>query len=338
MKSSKVICLGEALVDRLGPIGGDPNSNKSIQDCLGGAPANVACGLAKLGTDVAFIGCVGNDKIGDQFENLFISRGINIMGLQRHQTIPTRIVLVKRDLNGERSFGGFVGSPKNAFADHALNLEVLKNKWFDFASDASCLVLGTILLAEERSREVVRWTCDQAMKQGMNIAIDLNWRPTFWDQNFAPDSPPNRIICSLVQPFLEKASLLKLAKEEAYWFFKTVDPYQISKLLPSNPSVVITDGSNPIHWILGDIVGETKASSPTSVVDTTGAGDSFMSGLISGLLSHSFSTESFSQANKVIRFAAACGALVCCSEGAIEPQPSYLEVEDFLSSVEKGII
>ena len=54
----EVICFGEALVDRLGPLGGDPLVDSPVEDCLGGAPANVACGLAKLGTKVAFLGCL----------------------------------------------------------------------------------------------------------------------------------------------------------------------------------------------------------------------------------------------------------------------------------------
>ena len=85
MNNSKVICFGEALVDRLGPLGGDPTFDKPIQDCLGGAPANVACGLSRLGVDVAFIGCLGNDLIGQEFINLFSSREINISGLQVYE-------------------------------------------------------------------------------------------------------------------------------------------------------------------------------------------------------------------------------------------------------------
>ena len=50
----EVICFGEALIDRLGPPGGDPEVDRPLEDCFGGAPANVACGLARLGISVAF--------------------------------------------------------------------------------------------------------------------------------------------------------------------------------------------------------------------------------------------------------------------------------------------
>ena len=60
---SVVVCLGEALIDRLGPPGGDPAVDRPVDDRLGGAPANVACGLARLGTPVAFVGRLGQDAI-----------------------------------------------------------------------------------------------------------------------------------------------------------------------------------------------------------------------------------------------------------------------------------
>ena len=62
-----VVCLGEALIDRLGPPGGDPALDRPVDDRLGGAPANVACGLARLGTPVAFAGRLGQDVIGEAF-------------------------------------------------------------------------------------------------------------------------------------------------------------------------------------------------------------------------------------------------------------------------------
>jgi fructokinase len=63
--SPQVLCLGEALVDRLGPPGGDPLSAAPEQcdDRLGGAPANVACALARLGTAAGFLGRLGDDAI-----------------------------------------------------------------------------------------------------------------------------------------------------------------------------------------------------------------------------------------------------------------------------------
>ena len=83
-----VVCLGEALIDRLGPPGGDPAVDLPVDDRLGGAPANVACGLARLGTPVAFAGRLGQDAIGEAFSNLFAERGVDTVLLQRDAERP----------------------------------------------------------------------------------------------------------------------------------------------------------------------------------------------------------------------------------------------------------
>jgi len=331
MKNPKIVCLGEALVDRLGPFGGDPRTDQPIQDCLGGAPANVACGLAKLGKDVAFIGCLGQDEIGNKFKECFKSRDVNIVALQTHKDIPTRVVLVKRDMNGERTFGGFEGNQKKIFADQVLDVEKIKDLWFPLVDKANWLVLGTIPLAAEASKQSLLWCIEKAYEKNIDIALDVNWRPTFWDENLSSDASPSSLAVSLIHPLLERASLIKLAKEEAIWFFNDFDPRSISLSLPQKPSVIVTDGAGPIRWLLGEFYGEFNALPPKKVVDTTGAGDSFTAGLISQILETSLLPTNFLQAEQIVRFAAACGALVCSAPGAIAPQPTYSEVIEFLS-------
>ena len=125
----KVICLGEALVDRLGPLGGNPLFDQPVEDCLGGAPANVACGLARLGTQVAFCGRLGDDHIKNRFLQLMNERGVNIDGLQIDSNLSSRIVLVRRDYNGERYFQGFLGDKGIGFSYQFLDLCELKSNW-----------------------------------------------------------------------------------------------------------------------------------------------------------------------------------------------------------------
>ncbi len=330
MKTAKVICVGEALIDRLGSFGGDPLLDKEYKDCLGGAPANVACGLANLGIDTAFVGSLGNDDIGHKFEKLFLSRGVDISGLQIHHDLPSRIVLVRRDINGERSFGGFVKHHGKGFADQHLELNSLEAIWPVLSQGASWLLLGTILLASDSSKRGVLWMIEQAKKQHLSIAVDVNWRPTFWNKDFFPDSDPDDQTRQLVFNFLHHASLIKLAKEEAVSFFNSNNPAVISSLFPQKPDVIITDGSQPVAWFIRKFSGHMKVMEPRAIVDTTGAGDAFTAGLISKLLQTSLSEANQINSEETVRFAAACGALVCSGEGAIQPQPTLKEVQDFL--------
>ena len=337
MKFEKVIALGEALIDRLGPPGGDPSFDLPVTDCFGGAPANVACALSRLGVDVSFLGSLGNDSIGKSFKNLFIQRGVNITGLQQDNIRPTRIVLVRRDLSGERSFEGFQGDKGLGFADQALSVEQIFKDWPLVVDKAKWLVLGTIPLASQISSNAYLWCIENALDSGIKIALDLNWRPTFWPNKSSKVLEPSEQEKNEIISIVKNVSLIKLAKEEAEWFFKTSNPDEIASSLSQRPSVIITDGSNPISWLLNNHKGNTLAISPTSVVDTTGAGDAFMAGLIYKLLSFEFDQISKSQAQEIIQFATACGAHVCKGIGAIESQPYLADINELLSISNGGM-
>ena len=312
-----VICLGEALIDRLGPLGGDPACDQPVDDRLGGAPANVACGLARLGTTVAFVGRVGGDAIGADFQHLFSQRGVDTSTLQLDPSRPTRIVLVRRSGDGERQFQGFAGDQGDGFADQALQPVALP-------SAARWLLVGTIPLASPQSAQALLEAVAQARSHGIGLALDVNWRPTFWDAAADPAAGPTQAERSAIRPLLEQAALIKLAREEALWFFAGDDPRVISSGLPQRPDVVVTDGAAPVRWCIGGESGTQPALSPSQVVDTTGAGDAFTAGLLHRWLA---------PVAERLRFAAACGALVCAGAGGIDPQPTEAQVEAFLGGV-----
>ena len=311
-----VVCLGEALIDRLGPLGGDPAVDQPVDDRLGGAPANVACGLARLGTHVSFTGRLGQDAIGEAFSSLFAERGVNATLLQWDAERPSRIVLVCRSSDGERQFQGFAGDQGAGFADQALEPAALPQ--------ARWLLIGTLPLAAPASAAALLSAVRQARSQGTALALDVNWRPTFWDATADPEAGPSSAAKAAIQPLLEQAALIKLAREEALWFFNTDDPGSIQQALPQRPDVVVTDGASPVRWQLGDESGQQVAFQPPSVVDTTGAGDAFTAGLL-----HRWAAAP----RERIRFAAACGALVCGGAGGIDPQPTQIQVEAFLGGV-----
>ncbi len=328
----RIICIGEALVDRLGPLGGNPAIDKPVQNCLGGAPANVSCGLAKLGTQAAFCGRLGVDEVGEEFRDLMNTRKVNLDGLQNDLDRPTRVVLVRRDLKGERVFQGFAGDVGAGFADQAFALTPLVDVWPLLISQAKWLLTGTIPLASSTSADTLLWCIKSAFDKNIQIAVDINWRPTFWNVSDSPNAGPDKNCLEKIKPLVEYASLLKLAREEATWFFNTSDPFKISRSLPQHPDVVITDGSEPIRWFIGGFQNQMPIYAPQKVVDTTGAGDAFISGLLHQFVLHSKSLLTASMVKEMITFAAACGALVCEGAGAIAPQPNQFQVEEFIAS------
>ena len=133
--------------------------------------------------------------------------------------------------------------------------------------------------------------------------------------------------------FLHHADILKLAIEEACLFFNTSDPSEISKILIKRPDVIITNGAKPINWYLNGIKGSNEVVKHTfKIIDTTGAGDAFLAGLISRYYLD-LNLDNHSKIKENIKFASVCGLLTCFGEGAIEQQPEeklvYRFLEDF---------
>ena len=319
----RVFCLGEALVDRLGPLGGDPATAapESCDDRLGGAPANVACALARLGTPVGLIGRLGEDAIGAAFLELFKRRGVDVRGLQSDTSHPSRVVLVRRHANGERVFQGFAGDQDLGFSDQMLDRGELELIWPGLAEQARWLLVGTIPLASMASAGALKWLLTWAKAADLALALDVNWRPTFWDPEADPAAGPTADALALIKPLLAQACLIKLAREEALWFFGSDDPAAIAKGLPQQPDVVVTDGAAPVRWFIAREAGRMPVFQPSQVIDTTGAGDAFTAGLL-----HCWDRP----VTERLRFASACGALVCGGAGAIDPQPREQDVSTFL--------
>ena len=116
MKKNKVVCIGEALIDRI-----RNKSNQGFTDFLGGAPANVACALRKLKIYSIFIGRLGSDDFGKKFIDQFNELGVNLDFLQLDKHLPTRVVNVDRDQFGDRFFSGFEEKSNSYFADETFS-------------------------------------------------------------------------------------------------------------------------------------------------------------------------------------------------------------------------
>ncbi|MDA9683263.1 carbohydrate kinase [Prochlorococcus sp. AH-736-P10] len=330
MKKKKVICIGEALIDRI-----RNKSNQGFTDFLGGAPANVACALRKLKIDSIFVGSLGNDDYGKKFITQFDQLGVELDFLQLDNDSSTRVVNVDRDQFGDRFFSGFEESSHSCFADEVLSKKVLEKKFLNLEKsflEIEYLVTGTILLSSPISAETIFFLVEQANKFEVKIVIDLNWREVFWDHSSFSSEISKAERVNLIKKFLNHADVLKLAKEEATLFFEDENPLLISQQLFNRPDVIITDGENPVSWYINGLQGITETPTSQKIVDTTGAGDAFLAGFISELISSGYPSNEL-EIEDCIKFAGVCGLLTCLGEGAIEQQPFYEKVNKFLGSL-----
>ncbi len=330
MKRKKVICIGEALIDRI-----RNKSNKGFKDYFGGAPANVACALRKLKIDSTFMGSLGNDDYGKKFISKFDQLGVNLDFLQLNNDSSTRVVNVDRDQFGDRFFSGFEESSHACYADEVLSKKLIDKEILNLEKsllEIKYLVTGTNLLSSPISAETIFFLIEQATKFEVKIVIDLNWREVFWDHSSFSSEISKAERVNLIKKFLNHANVLKLAKEEANLFFEDQNPLLISQQLSNRPDVIITDGKNPVEWYINGLQGITETLNSRKIVDTTGAGDAFLAGLISKLIASGYPSNE-QEIEDCIKFAGVCGLLTCLGEGAIEQQPYYEKVNKFLGSL-----
>jgi fructokinase len=308
---STIICLGEVLFDLLANQSGVSSENVTSWTALpGGAPANVACALVKMGDRSRFIGCVGNDEAGVKLVSKLASEGVDIAGLQHHSTAPTRQVQVLRTADGDRIFGGFGDTPTDKFADAQLS-EISEELFID----ADFLLLGTLALAYPSSAASTWKAVELAQAHHVKITIDINWRPTFWTSIAVAIPQIKRLVA--------QANYVKFAKEEAELIYGEISPQSLCQYLPKAKGIFVTDGGNICEYWLDGQIGQQPAF-VVNTIDTTGAGDAFVAGIL-----HQLGAGTKSAA-EIVSYAAAAGALTTQQPGAIDSQPTDAEILDFL--------
>lgn len=311
-RSAKVICLGEVLFDCLADeLGKSVSEVTSWTSYPGGAPANVACGLAKLGTSAAFIGCVGQDDLGKELVLLLQSLGIDVAGVQYSQKFPTRQVYITRSQSGDRNFASFGQQGAEQFADADLKADLLPSELF---LSAEYLVIGTLELAYPHSRTAVFRALELAVEYHLKIVVDVNWRAIFWQSE--------QEALSLIAKLWSYVDFLKLTQEEARWLFQTADAGAIFYRLASVEGVLVTNGSAQVSYCISENEGRVSTF-PVQVKDTTGAGDAFLAGFIHQLCQQGIQLLSDPQAvQNIVKYACAVGSLSTTKSGAISAQPN----------------
>jgi fructokinase len=265
-----VLSFGEALVDFF-----PERPGVALAECetfhrhLGGAPANVAVGLSRLGARVGLMTLVGPDAFGTFVRDRLAHEGIDIRGVGVHRTAKTGVTFVAVGAHGERSFLFFRHpSADQMIAEHDVDAGVIAR--------AHVVHVGSSTLAREPSRAATWKAIELARQAGCLISTDPNWRPHLWE-NPAEAAP-------MLQRLVAQCHIVKISDDELAPLTGVTDPETGAARLRSLgcPLVVVTLGARGCYveapagrdWIPGERV---------EVVDTTGAGDGFVAGLVAAL-------------------------------------------------------
>jgi fructokinase len=317
LKGSKmsVVCFGELLIDFVALESGVTVGEASgFQKAPGGAPANVAVAVSRLGHPSAFLGQVGDDPFGHYLAGVLQADNIDISGLKFSTEARTPLAFVSLGPGGERSFVFYRHPSADMLMrpeDVALNI-IDQHKIFHF---------GSITLINEPCRSATLIAAQHARSRNKLISYDPNLRLALW-----PDAEAAR---QGMLTGLNYAHIVKISDEELEFMTSGGDVSALWR--PEMQIIVVTHGPD------GATVYTRKESFhvpgfTVNPVDTTGAGDGFVAGIMVGILENE--NNYLPNLKKIVCFANAVGALATTQRGAIPALPTREAVNAFATCPE----
>ena len=317
--NNKVVTLGELLIDFVPTVTGVTLIEApAFKKAPGGAPANVAAGLAKLGVPCAFLGKVGEDAFGAFLKETLDEVGVDTTGLVFSQEARTALAFVSLRADGEREFMFY----RNPSADMLYTPEEVD---YDLIREAKVFHFGSISLISEPSRSATLAAVAAAHDSGCLLSYDPNLRLALW-----PDATAAR---EGMLSVWAQADLIKVSDEELVFLTGLDDPDRaVAQLWHDRLQLmVVTLGKQGCRYYTPQAQGAIPGFE-VDTVDTTGAGDGFVAGLLSGVLSHPDDWQMEPVLREICRFANAVGALTTTERGAIPALPTAEKVHQFLNS------
>lgn len=317
MHGYDVVALGELLID-FTPAGISDNGNPLFEMNPGGAPANVLVAVARLGGRCAFIGKVGNDHFGYFLKQTLENNNIDTQGLKYTGQANTTLAFVHLDDRGERSFT-FLRNPgaDTLLEEHEVETGIIdKGKIFHF---------GSLSMTHQPAERATLKAVEYAKQNGKVISYDPNWRPSLWKD---VDMAKQKMILGL-----RYADIVKLSEEELKLLTEEPDIERAAQIVfdMGVKLVLVTLGDQGCYYMHSSGRGHVPAYQ-VKVVDTTGAGDAFLGGMLYNISRIDCPIEKMDchQLEEIIRFANATAALCITKRGGIPAMPSIDEVEQLL--------
>ena len=314
------LCVGEALVDFIAQAQvGDVGASEVFRRAPGGAPANVAVGIARLGGVAHFAGTVSRDAFGRFLLRVLAHENVGVDGV-RLVDAHTTLAFVARGDQGQRDFV-FIRDPG---ADSCLTASDITASEIEHAR---ILHFGGVLLSSEPARSACLAAAACARAASRLVSFDVNARPALF-------ASPQTMRAALFAG-CSGAHLVKLSEEDLLALGLRLE--QAADLIGGTTrAVVVSRGAAGCRWFFeGTHAGEIAAPA-LEPVDTTGAGDAMMAAILwrlAGAYDARLSTSALADA---ARYGCAAGAVACLREGAIPSLPSRPELDVMLSRVPCG--
>jgi len=318
-----VICLGRAAVDLYGQqLGGRFEDVQTFAKYLGGSSANVAFGLARLGLKSSMLSRVGDEQMGRFVRETLARAGVDVSHLA---TDPQRLTaLVLLGIAGRDDF------PHIFYREHCADMGLTGDD-FDAAYIASSRMLaitGTHLSSPSTAAAVMK-AAQLARAHGTRVALDIDYRPVLWGLVSAGDGASRFVasggVTARMQPLLAYCDLIVGTEEEIRIAGGDEDlDTAVQAIRATSAATLVIKRGAAGCTILSPGASLDVPGFPVEVLNTLGAGDAFLAGLLSGHLAGA-------DWQRAALIGNACGALVVSRHGCAPALPSQVEIEDFLA-------
>ena len=306
-----ILIYGDAFVDYIA----NDVTNTSFTKYLGGATVNVAAGISRIGAPSALITITGDDETSEFVRNEIINEGVN---LDYAVYVPEKRVsgvYVHLTEACERVFKDYI--------DETPDLQVTKEQLQEEAfKRASIFNVCSGTMFHPTALETTRAAVDLAKEKGAIIAIDANIRPLRWSSE--------EYCRETVTSFFDDADILKLTDEELFFLTETESIEEGLAALDSLlvPIVLITVGADGAYVVLNGEVIHVPVEKIIPV-DTTGAGDAFMAGVLRYVHYNGLPTTT-EEITECVAFGNKLGAMAATKAGALTALPRYEDIKDLL--------
>ncbi|KAH9310849.1 hypothetical protein KI387_025884, partial [Taxus chinensis] len=318
--SDLIVSFGEMLIDFVPTVPGvSLATTPAFKKAPGGAPANVAVGIARLGGNSAFIGKVGDDEFGHMLAGILRENGVDDKGLLFDSHARTALSFVTLRGDGEREFMFY----RNPSADMLL-MEAELDK--DLIQQAQIFHYGSISLITEPSRSAHFAAMKMAKDAGALLSYDPNLRLPLWP---SPEEARERIFS-----IWDQADVIKVSDNEVE-FLTNGEDYEKDEVIdtlmrPGLKLLLITEGKKGCSYYTKDFRGKVNGIA-VDTVDTTGAGDAFVGAFLTELVKDMSLLENEKRLKEVLLFANGAGALATTKKGAIPSLPDRAAVMKLIS-------
>ncbi|KAI4347480.1 hypothetical protein L6164_008291 [Bauhinia variegata] len=315
-----VVCFGEMLIDFVPTVGGVSLAEApAFKKAPGGAPANVAVGISRLGGSSAFVGKVGKDEFGYMLADILKQNNVDISGVRFDASARTALAFVTLRADGEREFLFF----RNPSADMLLHESELDE---NIIKQARIFHYGSISLIDEPCKSAHLAALKIAKNSGCILSYDPNLRLPLW--------PSAEAARTGIMSIWDQADIIKISEDEITFLTGGDDPFDdnvvMTKLFhPNLKLLVVTEGSAGCRYYTKEFKGRV-AGVKVKPVDTTGAGDAFVSGMLYSIASDPTIFQDEKRLRKALYFANVCGAITVTERGAIPALPTKEAVLQFL--------